>query len=275
MGSPVTKRFESTVGTLAYDDIGAGDPIVLLHATLHDRRDFAPVVQALAQHNRVLALDWPAHGESANPGEVSAMLLADVLEEFVTGLDLRRAVFIGNSVGGYAAARLAIHRPDRVAALVLVNTGGFIPPSPAVRVFCAVMATRGVARLVLPGFIRGYMKSSGADDDAIIARAIAMARTPAGLSTFAALWRSFTDTNFDLRDRGAQITAPTLIVWGSRDIAIPRRVGRHTHAAIPQSTLHELPTGHVVFSSAPAEFLDIVQPFIASVARPRTPGTNA
>ncbi|MET8650384.1 alpha/beta fold hydrolase [Nocardia aurea] len=271
----VTRKFATATGDLAYDDLGSGDPVVLLHATLHDRRDFAPIIPALARKNRVIALDWPGHGESAPTATLSAALLADTLDEFVTGLDLRRAVLVGNSVGGYAAAKLAIDHPDRVAGLVLVNTGGFIPRNPFVHAFCAALGTPRITRRVMPLFIRSYMKAAGPADEAIIERATAAARTPAGTAVAAALWRSFNDKTFDLRDRADRITAPTLIVWGTRDTAIPTRVGRRTHRAITQSRLHELPTGHVVFSSAPQEFLALTQPFIRSLTALRDPDVKA
>ncbi|MGK2902570.1 MAG: alpha/beta fold hydrolase [Mycobacterium sp.] len=271
----MTRRFESTAGDVAYDDIGSGDPVVLLHASLHDRRDFAPIIPSIAEDNRVIALDWPAHGESADPGTVSASLFADVLKEFVTGLALERAIFVGNSVGGYAAARLAIECPDRVAGLVLVNSGGFIPRKPLVRAFCTAMGTPWIARRVMPRFIRGYVKPTGPADEAMVERATACARTPEGIRTVTSLWRSFGADAYDLRDRAHLISAPTLIVWGSRDIAIPSRVGRLTHEALAGSTLHELPTGHVVFSSAPEEFLDVVRPFIRAAWAQRKPDVPA
>jgi pimeloyl-ACP methyl ester carboxylesterase len=54
----------TALGTVSYTDEGSGPPIVLLHAALHDRTDYAPVAASLAQGRRVLALDWPGHGES-------------------------------------------------------------------------------------------------------------------------------------------------------------------------------------------------------------------
>lgn len=183
--------------------------------------------------------------------DISAPLLVEVLEELVTALDLHRAVFIGNSVGGYAAARLAIERPDRVAGLILVNSGGFIPRTFVTRRFCTAMGTPWIARRVMPRFIRSYMKSTGPVDDAVIERATVAARTPAGVATSTALWRSFATTEADHTTRADAIAAPTLIVWGTRDTAIPTRAGRLAHTTIVNSTLHELPTGHVVFSSAP------------------------
>ena len=63
----------------------------------------------------------------------------DLAIEFVDQLELNNLVVVGNSVGGYAACRLAIERPEQVAGVVLVNTGGFTPQSVFTRALCAVM----------------------------------------------------------------------------------------------------------------------------------------
>ena len=94
-------------GRVTYTDTGEGPVLLLLHATLHDRHDYDPVLAVLARDHRVLALDWPGHGDSdrdAGGLVVTAPLLADVLEEVVLGLDLHDVRLIGNSVGGFAAA---------------------------------------------------------------------------------------------------------------------------------------------------------------------------
>ena len=258
------RKVHTQAGVVAYEDIGQGSTVVLLHATLHDHRDFEPIIPALAKEHRVVAIDWPGHGESDAHSAVTAALLADVLQEIVTTLELEPAVIIGNSVGGFAAARLAIEHPDRVAGLVLVNTGGFIKPSPLTRIVCRTLGTPSIARRMAPVEIRSYMKATSENDKAVIARVQQTAKTPSGIQTFTSLWRSFNDPGYDLRERADQIKAPTLIVWGSRDPVLPLRFGKTTHKAIPGSRLEVLKTGHLVFSSAPQDFLEIVEPFIRS-----------
>jgi pimeloyl-ACP methyl ester carboxylesterase len=54
------------------------------------------------------------------------------------------------------------------------------------------------------------------------------------------------------------------VVWGSKDTAIPMRLGRSTAAAIPGARLEVLPTGHIPFSSDPAGFLAVAAPFLAA-----------
>ena len=254
---------QTRLGTVSYTEEGSGPPVVLLHGALHDRSDFAPITGTLTKGRRVFALDWPGHGESALPARpLRAVEFGDLLVEFADRLDLRNAVIIGNSVGGYAACRLALERPDRVAGVVLVNAGGFTPHSAFTRFFCAVMGRPAVIKAVFPIFVRAYMRPKNARDKAVVDRVVARARTDDGARTAAALWKSFTDPGHDLRTRAAQITAPVLITWGTKDVTAPTRWGKAVQEAIPGSRFAALPTGHVVFSSEPAAWLETVLPFV-------------
>ncbi len=254
---------QTSLGTVSYIDEGVGPPVLLLHATLHDRTDFAPVHGALADGRRVLALDWPGHGASPLPAvPLSAVQFGDLLVEFADLLDLRNVVVVGNSVGGYAACRLALERPERVAGLVLVNTGGFTPHSAFTRLFCAAMGRPAVVKAVFPLTVRAYMRAKNHIDRSVVARVSARAKTAEGARTAAALWKSFTEPGHDLRARAAQIVAPVLITWGAKDLTAPLRWGQAVQAAIPGSRFEALPTGHVVFSSEPAAWLDVVVPFV-------------
>jgi pimeloyl-ACP methyl ester carboxylesterase len=78
------------------------------------------------------------------------------------------------------------------------------------------------------------------------------------------MWRSFAASEYDLRPHADRITAPCLVVWGSKDTAIPMRLGRSTADAIPGARLEILPTGHIPFSSDPAGFLAVAAPFLAA-----------
>ena len=257
---------QTSFGPVSYTDEGSGPPVVLLHAALHDRTDFAPVIDALGKGRRVLALDWPGHGESPLPATpLRAVEFGDLLVEFADRLDLTNAVVIGNSVGGYAACRLALERAQRVAGVVLINNGGFTPHSVVTRFFCGVMGHPAVIKTVFPGFVRAYMRAKNPTDKAVVDRVVARAKTDGGARTAAALWKSFTEPGHDLRPRAAQISAPVLFTWGAQDVTAPVRCGKAVQAAIPGSRLETLPTGHVVFSSAPEAWLETVLPFVDAV----------
>ena len=136
-----------------------------------------------SRDHRVIALDWPGHGESPAPEsnyQPTAASFADVLADVVAALNLQRVALIGNSVGGFAAARLAIADPQRVSRLVLVNSGGFIA-SPVTNLYCRLLGTPAVMKRVLPRSIRSYMKASSDNDNAVQERALARANTAEGV----------------------------------------------------------------------------------------------
>ena len=257
-------------GDLYYEEHGSGPPLVLLHANSHDHHDYDAVVPTLSQRYRTIAVDWPGSGESAPPdppSSASAMLMADVLRDFVEALGLGPAMFIGNSVGGYAAARLALDDPARVAALVLINSGGFAPVNAAARAFCRLQGSERFARRFNHRFAQWYLRERNAPTLAILERIDAARRNPASVAVHAALWRSFPSPLHDLRTRAASITCPTLIVWGKRDPVARLSAGELAAATIPGARLVVLNTGHTVFAEAPEKFLAEVEPFLEGVAR--------
>jgi pimeloyl-ACP methyl ester carboxylesterase len=258
-------------GSLAYDAIGDGPPVVLLASGAHDRHDWDGVRPALAERYRTIAIDWPGHGESPvppSPWGASAPGFADAVEDAVTSLALGPAAFIGNSVGGYASARLAITRPGAVRALVLVDSGGFVPQHLGTKLFCAMMGRPGFVRRFYPRFSSWYMRASTDEDRRIQAGAAAMATSIQGSRVTAGLWRSFATPEHDLRSRAAAIRAPTLVVWGARDPVIPLKVGRRIADAILGARLVTLDAGHVPYSTHPQGFLAAVLPFLADAMVP-------
>src|SRR4051812_8732725 len=105
----------TSLGTVSYTDAGAGPPVLLLHANLHDGNDYAPVHGVLTDGRRVITVDWPGHGSSPTPSTpLTAPEFGSLAIEFVDALDLKQLVVVGNSVGGYAACRIALERPERI-----------------------------------------------------------------------------------------------------------------------------------------------------------------
>lgn len=114
--------------TIAYDDVGSGTAVVLLHPGVADRRCWAPTVLALAPHYRVISYDRRGFGETAyaaEPHDPRADLAA-----LLDALEIERAVLVGNSRGGRVATEFTLALPQRVAALVLVGTAMRGAPDP-------------------------------------------------------------------------------------------------------------------------------------------------
>lgn len=254
-------------GPVSYQIQGHGDPLVLLHANPGDSQDFEAVIPELSALFQVITLDWPGYGESpapSNPTSASAMFFARVLAEFIAALELPPAVFVGNSVGGYAAARLAAEHPERVAGLVLVSPGGFSRQSWFSRLFCAWQASP----LAIPPaiFARIYLYHHDGAAAQVLARAGSRQSARAAKLVNRAVWRSFSHPEHDLCALAPAINQPTLLVFGHHDPVISaRKDARRALDVIPNAVLQVMDTGHLPFAELPTAFIDDVLPFIQNV----------
>ena len=256
-------------GELNYVECGRGVPLVLLHANPGDSRDFEAIIPVLAQHYRVLALDWPGYGASAMPPARTVMnprFFYDAFCEFLGALALPPALIIGNSLGGNVAARLAIESPTKVRALVLVSPGGFTPHNPVTRAFCRLQGSRFA---LSPRTFAGlYLKHRTPTTRAMLERAATTQATATSLAINRSVWLGFIEPEHDLRSRAGLIAAPTLLVFGARDPVISARAdGRLAASLIRGSRLVVMRSGHAPFAEVPDEFLAEVLPFLARCTR--------
>ncbi len=110
---------------LAYDDDGAGTPVVLLHGLTFDRRTWRPIIERLGGSVRTIAIDLPAHGESGGAPAPVEQVAARVHELLVTRA-AERPIVVGHSMSGAFAWAYAAAYPTR--GLVMVDNGPDIRP---------------------------------------------------------------------------------------------------------------------------------------------------
>jgi pimeloyl-ACP methyl ester carboxylesterase len=109
--------------TISYTDEGKGTAIVLLHGFLENKSMWDFYVPELAQKNRVITIDLLGHGATECLGYVHTMEdNADVVHAVLSELRIRKAIFVGHSMGGYVALAFAELYPDTVKGLVLLNS---------------------------------------------------------------------------------------------------------------------------------------------------------
>ncbi len=264
---------------LAYDDEGAGPLLVCLHSIAHGARDFETLRQRLRGAYRVVALDWPGHGRSApDRFPADAGRYAELLERFLDALG-EPAVLLGNSIGGAAAIRVAARRPDRVRALVLVDTGGLSPRNVVTRSFTAVMAAffragargaRWFPRAYAFYYARVLQEPAAAEQRR---RVVAAGREMA--PRLAEAWSSFGRASADVRKEAWALACPVLVAWAERDVVIPLRLHRAAIARIPDATLEVFPGGHAPFLESPDRFFPSLERFLARVAPSRAAADRA
>ena len=111
-----------THAELHYEEQGEGQPLVLLHGGIGSSDMFAGVLPELAAGRRVVAVDFPGHGRTADVDRpLAPELLAGDVAALIEQLGLAPADVLGYSLGGEAAFRLAVEHPSLVRRLVLVS----------------------------------------------------------------------------------------------------------------------------------------------------------
>src|SRR4051812_14389610 len=259
-------------------EIGVGDPpIVFVHGLagswqnwLENMPHFAP-----AGH-RVVAFDLPGFGASDLPGgKISIPGYGRIVDTLLDQLGLGPSVLVGNSMGGFIAAEVAIQFPARVERLVLVSAAGLTIEYQRNEHVLRVLR-RTERRLTAWG---GWLASRS---DTLVRRrrtrrallAIVAAhpdRLPGPLS--AELLRGsgkpgFVDaldalTDYPIRERLPEIACPTLIVWGENDRLVPVRDAFEFERLIPTARkVIYRDTGHVSMLERPAAFNALLEGFL-------------
>lgn len=108
---------------ISYSDTGKGNAMVLLHGFLENQTMWQDLVPELSQKYRVITIDLLGHGESGCVGYLHSMEdNAEAVHSVLSKLRIRKAIFIGHSMGGYVALAVAELYPTGVKGLVLMNS---------------------------------------------------------------------------------------------------------------------------------------------------------
>jgi pimeloyl-ACP methyl ester carboxylesterase len=272
------QRWVNVAGqTLNTIELGQGPAILFVHGLSGCWPNWLEQLTPFAASNRVIAVDLPGFGHS--PGSADGISMAGyaaVLDGLLAELGATRAAVVGNSMGGLIACELAAAYPARVEKLVLVSPAGM-----------STYANRVTARSVplLRRLDRGLalaMAWSAANSEAITRRprlrALALGgvvRHPerlspqlaaeqvrgAGTDGFLAALEAV--IAYDVRPRLAEISCPTLIVWGRDDRLIPVSDAELFAAGIGGSRKVIYPdTGHMAMLERPRDFNPLLRDFL-------------
>jgi pimeloyl-ACP methyl ester carboxylesterase len=116
-----TTNYKNT--KISYTDQGKGNAVILLHGFLENSTMWNYLAPVLAKKNRVICIDLLGHGQTDCLGYIHSMEdMADAVHHVISELKIRKAVFIGHSMGGYVALAVAELYPEFMKGLVLLNS---------------------------------------------------------------------------------------------------------------------------------------------------------
>jgi 2-succinyl-6-hydroxy-2,4-cyclohexadiene-1-carboxylate synthase len=238
---------------------GAGPRVLLVHGFTQTVRSWATVAEDLAADHEVVRVDAPGHGGSdAIRADLSrgAELLGDAGG---------RATYVGYSMGGRLALRLALDRPDLVRSLVLLGaTAGIDDPTERGRRRAddEALADR-IKRDGVDAFLHRWLAQrlfATLPDDPD-ERAAPAANSPGGLASSLRLAGTGT-MDPPWWDELNGITAPTLVLAGEHDAKFTALGGRLAAAIGPPATFRPVAgAGHAAHLEAPGVMAEHIRAF--------------
>jgi pimeloyl-ACP methyl ester carboxylesterase len=259
-------------------ELGEGPPVLFVHGLSGSWPNWLEQLPVFARTHRVIAPDLPGFGNSPMPtGDISISGYARTLDALLDALGVDGAVaVVGNSMGGFVSAELAINFPQRVERLVLVSAAGL-------STYHDPRGTRALSRLRRMERLVGAQTGWVASHADLVARRTRLrdatlglvARHPSRLSAALAaeqlrgvgkpgfVQALHANLDYDFRHRVPEIACPTLIVWGDRDRVITPRDADHFAELIPGARKVVFKdTGHVAMLERPAEFNALLAEFL-------------
>ena len=261
------------------DTGGDGPPILWVHGLGGLWQNWLLNIPAFMGTHRCVAIDLPGFGQSGMPpGEISISGFARTLDRLCDVLAIESPVVVGNSMGGFSGAELAVSFPTRVSKLVLVAAAGLSteylsrePLLAAARAFATLTARTGLRgapvvrrprlrRFALQLVVRYPEKLSVP----LTTELVGGANAPGFIGAFDALM------GYSFRDRLEKIEVPVLIVWGRNDMLVPvedaemyeHLIGENAHSVIFEDT------GHLPMLERPSRFNELLRGFVAGERAP-------
>lgn len=241
-------RIQSGDAEIAYEVLGSGPPVVLLHPFPALHKFWLPATQALVSRYRLILPDLRGHGESGiGEGPATMQKHAADLTRILSDAKVDRAAFVGISIGGYILFEFWRRSRERVAALVLCNTKApaDTPEAKAARLQAAADVTeRGVEPFFASMVQRAIGQTTRDTRPDRVEGALRMMRkmSPEGVAQVQRGMAERPDSISTLKT----MNVPTLLVTGDEDILTGRAEAELMQRNIPGSEMKIIPrAGHL------------------------------
>jgi pimeloyl-ACP methyl ester carboxylesterase len=261
------------------DTGGTRPALVFVHGLGGAWQNWLLNIPAFMDSHRVIALDLPGFGESEMPrDEISIKGFARVLDGLLGELGVDSAVVVGNSMGGFVAAELALSFAARVERLVLVSAAGLSieqyrrePLLVGARLWTAAAAwlgARGDSVVTRPGMRRLGMQLLVRYPEKLSPQLTFELARGSGTPGFVPAMKALLTYGF--RDQLSRIEVPTLVVWGRNDMLVPRGDAREYVRLIGPNARREMfeDTGHLSMLERPTRFNRVLEEFMAGSLEP-------
>ena len=266
--------------SIAWSEMGAGDPLVLIHGFQQSHRNWRRVAPRLAEGFHVLMPDLPGHGLSGRPDAPYTLTwYALTISAWMEAIGVPSAHVCGHSFGGGIAQWMLLDHRRRVDRLALVAPGGLgREAGMGLRFATFPLLGRALTPLVirycLPFVVRHAAATFGHVEPEEVEHAAAMNRIPGTDRAFQRSVRGVINLlgqHVRTLDRVQEVASlpPIALFWGEDDSIIPVRHGRDAFKGFTGVTLTTYPdSGHFPHLDVPFEFARDLRAFLCDPHRP-------
>jgi pimeloyl-ACP methyl ester carboxylesterase len=232
-------------------------PVVLIHGAGEDHR-FWHVKQRRLPGYRVFAPDLPGHGKSKGLGRQRVAAYAEAIRDWLDDIGIYRAVFVGHSMGGAIAQRLALEHPDQTLGLGLVATGARLRVRPDLLEKLSTPNTfKGALDLIIANYFAAGASSELKDS---VREQLAANRPSVLLCDYTA------SDHFDVMERLGEIKVPVAVISGKEDTFTPVKYAEYFAEHLPNAELTLVPdAGHMVALEQPEAVAGALEAFLQKV----------
>ncbi len=272
----VAKTFLYNGIKIKYDEIGNGEPIILLHGFGASSYSWRNVLKSLNQKNKLFLIDFKGFGLSDKPmdDKYSISDQTEIIINFIQKNNLQNLILVGHSMGGAVALRTALRcvkmKNNLLKGLILLDSPAYKQRLPA---FIQILRIPILNKLILALFpaklcAKLVLKKCFFDDKKITDELIKDYSGPLRLSvSYHALIKTaqklIPSEADEITKQYQEINIPTLLIWGQQDQIVPLSVGQKLKQAIPNSKLAVIPDcGHMPQEEKPKETAKIISEFL-------------
>ena len=246
-------------------------PIVLIHGTGASLHTFNAWSDSLKKLHRVIRMDLPAYGLTGPfpDGNYTIAHYTALLKDFLTALNIKQCVLVGNSLGGEIAWNFTLEQPGMVTKLILIDAAGYPIASKSVPIAFSLakipiinkLLTFITPRFLVRASVENVYFDSSKVTDLVVERYFNLTLRSGNRKAFVDRLQIPKDTNTYKNIN--YIQQPTLILWGAEDLLIPVENAYKFQEDLPNNTLVILEkTGHTPMEESPLESLEPVLNFL-------------
>ena len=261
--------------TIFYTVRGEGKPLLLIHGYGAGMWVWEKQIDVLSRSYRVYALDLIGHGFSDRPKiPYTPGTYIHFLGDFMDGVEIEKAVLIGNSMGGGIAWAMAILYPERVDRLILIDC---VPPdvlhqvkNESFRALAVIKDIPILAYLAIAARGKHSMKwvllECVSDirriTPEVVDRQYQLSKIKGTTWVLYSTLRHAKEA-LNLKDQLSMIRQPALFIWGEKDLIFPPYVGEVLHQTVPGSKFLRVEgSGHIPMWETPDEVNQAILDFL-------------